>query len=83
MFEKLWFQLLEQTPKMLMAIIIQWNNTWDLLTLNNFSKKIEADFYGELITFSERRHIHISSGVPKVTGYSVISTSDPNDFFFK
>jgi hypothetical protein len=51
--------------------------------VKQFFEKNETDFYGELITFSERRHIHISSGVPKVTGDSVISTSDPNDFFFQ
>lgn len=49
--------------------------------VKQFTPKNEADFYGDLTTLTEGRHIHISSGVPKVTGESVFATSDPNDFF--
>lgn len=41
----------------------------------------EADFYGELTTLTEGRHIHITNGVPKVTGEAVIATADPQDFY--
>jgi hypothetical protein len=48
--------------------------------VKQFAEK--ADFYGELSTTTEGRHIHISSTtVPKVTGASVIATANPNDFF--
>jgi hypothetical protein len=49
--------------------------------VKQFAPKNDADFYGDLTTLTQGRHIHISSGVPKVTGESVIATSDPNDSF--